>query len=421
VSSRVYRLLPVYLVVFVGFLGYSLMIAVFTPMMLRDDNGMLPTSSTTAQRSVVLGVLLALYPLGQFIGSPILGALSDRYGRRRILLGSLCAATALYAAIATALTIQSLALLMVASFLAGLSEANVVIAQGAIADATSREDRARLFGYIYLSASLAYVIGPLGGGKLADRSLASWFDYQTPYWAVAVLLFLVLIAILRWFKETHRQTGQQSSYLEAFTNLRRVITDRRLRGLYWLNFVLYLAIFGFFRVYPMYLVDRFHLSVGRVSEFIAWVAVPIVIANVWLVGALSKRVVPRKLVIGSALATGVLMAVIVLPASQTSLWFTLGSTALALAVCLPSCAAMLSLAADDSVQGRVMGNNQSLQVGAESVSGVLGGVLAAAAIKLPLLVFAGAAVSGGLALTRVRPAPASDPATHGAAAPVAPP
>jgi MFS family permease len=421
VTSRVHRLLPVYLVVFVGFLGYSLMIAVFTPMMLRDDNGMLPTSSTTAQRSVVLGVLLALYPLGQFLGSPILGALSDRYGRRRILIGSLGASTALYAAIGTALAIQSLALLMVASFLAGLSEANVVIAQGAIADAASREDRERLFGYIYLSASLAYVIGPLGGGKLADRSLASWFDYQTPYWAVAVLLSLVLIAVLRWFKETHRQTAQQSSYLEAFTNLRRVITDRRLRGLYWLNFVLYLAIFGFFRVYPMYLVDRFHLSVGRVSEYIAWVAVPIVIANVWLVGALSKRLVPRKLVIVSALATGVLMAVIVLPSSQTSLWFTLGSTALALAVCLPSCAAMLSLAADENVQGRVMGNNQSLQVGAESISGFLGGVLAAAAAKLPLLVFAGAAVIGGLALTRVRPVPAPDPAAQGASSLVSPP
>jgi DHA1 family tetracycline resistance protein-like MFS transporter len=421
VSSRVHRLLPVYLVVFVGFLGYSLMIAVFTPMMLRNDNGMLPASSSTAQRSVLLGVLLALYPLGQFLGSPILGALSDRYGRRRILVGSLGATTALYAAIASALAIQSLPLLMVASFLAGLSEANVVIAQGAIADAASRDDRERLFGYIYLSASLAYVVGPLGGGKLADRSLASWFSYQTPYWAVAILLLLVLIAIMRWFKETHRQTNEQSSYLEAFTNLTRVVTDRRLRGLYGINFLLYLAIFGFFRVYPMYLVDRFHLSVGRVSEFIAWVAVPIVFANVWLVGALSKRLVPRTLVIVSAVATGVLMAVIVLPNSQASLWFTLGSTALALAVCLPSTAAMLSLAADDDVQGRVMGNNQSMQVGAESVSGLVGGSLAAAAIRLPLLVFAGAAILGGLAVTRVRSASARSEAPQGTPSPVARP
>jgi predicted MFS family arabinose efflux permease len=171
----------------------------------------------------------------------------------------------------------------------------------------------------------------------------------------------------------------------------------------------------------MYLVDRFHMSVGRVSEFIAWVAVPIVFANVWLVGALSKRLLPRTLVIVSALATGVLMAVIVLPNSQASLWFTLGSTALALAVCLPSTAAMLSLAADDNVQGRVMGNNQSMQVGAESVSGLVGGSLAAAAIRLPLLVFAGAAILGGLAVTRVRSASGRASATEGAPSPVPPP
>jgi len=83
-------------VVFVGFLGYSLMIAVFTPMILRNDNGMLAASSGLSQRSLVLGVLLALYPLGQFLGSPVLGTLSDRFGRRPVLIASLIATTALY-------------------------------------------------------------------------------------------------------------------------------------------------------------------------------------------------------------------------------------------------------------------------------------------------------------------------------------
>jgi MFS family permease len=141
--------------------------------------------------------------------------------------------------------------------------------------------------------------------------------------------------------------------------------------------------------------------VSSVSEFVAYVAVPIVVANVWLVGALSRRAQPRTMVLFSALAMGILMACIVLPASQNSLWFTLGATALALAVCLPSCAAMLSLAADDSEQGRTMGNNQSIQVGAESISGLVGGALAALLIELPLLVFAGVAIAGSLMLASV--------------------
>jgi hypothetical protein len=90
------------------------------------------------------------------------------------------------------------------------------------------------------------------------------------------------------------------------------------------------------------------------------------------------------------------MATIVIPKSTAALWFTLGAPALALALCLPSCAAMLSLAADDQEQGRAMGNNQSMQVGAESLSGLAGGALAAALITLPLLVFSGVAVAGSL-------------------------
>jgi DHA1 family tetracycline resistance protein-like MFS transporter len=280
-----------------------------------------------------------------------------------------------------------------------------VIAQGAIADTAPRADRDRLFGYIYLGASLAYVVGPLGGGKLADRSLVGWFDYATPYWAVTILLFGVLLAIIAWFPETHRQAEEAGGYLESFTNLARVVTDCRLRPLYLINFMLYLAIFGFFRVYPMYLVDQFHLAVGRVSEFVAYVAVPIVIANVWLVGALSRRSRPRTMVLFSALAMGVLMALIVVPRSRVSLWFTLGPTALAVAVCLPSCAAMLSLAADDREQGRAMGNNQSMQVGAEAISGLVGGALAAILIKLPLVVFAAAAITGSLTLAGLRGKP----------------
>ena len=164
------------------------MIATFTPMILRNDNGMLPAGSSLTQRSLVLGLLLALYPLGQFLGSPVLGALSDRHGRRPILIASLSSTTILYVGIATALGVQNLPLLMATCFLAGLSESNIVLAQSAIADTASRDDRNRLFGYIYLSASLAYVVGPLGGGQLADHSLVSWFSYATPYWTVTILL-----------------------------------------------------------------------------------------------------------------------------------------------------------------------------------------------------------------------------------------
>src|SRR5271163_1497826 len=82
-------LLPLYIVIFMGFVGYSLMITIFTPLFLRSDAPLLAAGDPMHKRTILLGFLLCVYPLGQFVGSPIMGSLSDRYGRKSILLSSL--------------------------------------------------------------------------------------------------------------------------------------------------------------------------------------------------------------------------------------------------------------------------------------------------------------------------------------------
>src|SRR5215471_6741654 len=288
-------LLPLYGVVFVGFVGYSLMIAVFTPMMLRGS-AMLAGDTPLSQRTIALGLLLSMYPLGQFFGSPIMGAFSDRFGRKPILLTSLSVTMICYAFMAYALMIRSFQLLSVACLIAGFAEANIVTAQSAIADVIPEDQRNRFFGYIYMSESSAYIVGPLVGGKLADPQLVPWFNNSTPFWAVLALLFLTLLSSWVVYKET-RPPGLEVKvgYREAFSNLLGVVTNRRLRPIYWINFLIYLAIFGYFRSYPMYLVDEFHLGVSRVSELIAWVGVPIILANRWLTGYASAHFSLKRL------------------------------------------------------------------------------------------------------------------------------
>src|SRR5262245_14975234 len=209
------------------------MIAVFTPLILRDDGGMLPSSASVATRTLVLGGVLAVYPLAQFVAAPILGALSDRFGRRPVLLASLGASSALYGLLALALHLQSLPLLVFACLLAGLSEANIAIAQSAIADVSSAIDRGRLFGYVYLSASLAYVIGPLGGGQLAAPHVVSWFGSPSPFLAVAVLLLATLVYAAAHFRETHRPDPSTRLGLgRAFANVGAAFARSRLRPLF---------------------------------------------------------------------------------------------------------------------------------------------------------------------------------------------
>jgi len=134
------------------------------------------------------------------------------------------------------------------------------------------------------------------------------------------------------------------------------------------------------------------------------VGVPIVLANLWLTGYLSRRAAVRTLTVWSAALTGAFMVLVVVPRAPGALWVMLFLTSLALAVCLPSCATMLSISVGEADQGRVMGNNQALQVGAESLSGILGGLLAAIMVKLSLIVLGAIAIvaAGALLLHRGR-------------------
>ena len=315
--------------------------------------------------------------------------MSDRLGRKPILLISLCASAGAYALIAAAVQARMLGLLIAACFLAGLAEANIAIAQSAVADIAPPQQRSRLFGYVYLSSSLAYVAGPLAGGRLADKSLVSWFDYATPFWAVIILLVAVLALTATTFHETSTHRSSQAvSLTAAFKSLTAAFLPGRLRALFVANFVLYLAIFGFFRVYPMYLVNRFHMTVARESLFVGWVAVPIVVANLGIVAWLSHRLTPRQTAAWGAAMLAVAMASIVIPSAESALWITLGVTALLVAICLPAAAAIISEAVSSDEQGQALGVNQSLQVGAEATSGLLGGLLAAVATALPLAVMA---------------------------------
>jgi nitrate/nitrite transporter NarK len=144
--------------------------------------------------------------------------------------------------------------------------------------------------------------------------VVGWFSAPTPFLAVAILLAGTLALTAARFSETHAPRRRAAVGLgAAFRNVGAAFGRGRLRPLFLANFVLYLAIFGFFRVYPMYLVDHFGMGVGHESVFIAWVAAPIVIANLVLVGWLSGRMDPRRLTVRFGAALAVCLAAVIVP------------------------------------------------------------------------------------------------------------
>lgn len=398
-ESSFFRILPLYIVIFIGFVGYSLTITILTPLILEEGEVLLKSLPFTSDPTIILGIVLAIYPIGQFFGAPIMGALSDRFGRKPILVVSLIITTFCFGGLGYAIQIQNLSLFIIISLIMGLAEANIATAQSAVADVTTEENRTRMFAYINLSASGAFVIGPLLGGVLANSDLVSWFNNSTPYWAVFVLLIFTVFFTITAFKETRlKENRTKVSYIEAFTNLSRIFKPGRLRIIYLVNFLIYLSIFGFFRAFPMYLVEHYNMDVTELAKYIAWNAVPVVIGSLWLTGYLSKIHSPRSIAIYSTFLFGLFNLIFIIPQPELLLFLTLFLPGLALAVALPVAASMISLTASEEAQGRALGNNLSITVGAEVLSGLAAGFLAAYLIQLPMYVICGVAILAAVIL-----------------------
>jgi DHA1 family tetracycline resistance protein-like MFS transporter len=394
-------LLPLYLVIFIGFCGYSLMITLFVPM-LMGANGFLAADATPGQRSIVLGVLLAIYPFGQFLGSPVLGALSDRYGRKPVLTISLFIAVAAYVLISLGIELRSLALIAIACLVGGLAESNIAIAQSAISDVAGPDERPRLFAWIYSCCSLGYITGPVIGGQLAI--LLGW---SAPFWLMVPLLAATLIWVGISFRETHPpEKDKRFDAFAALTNLGTVFTDRAIRRLYFINFLIYLGLFGYFRMVLVYMVDQWHTTVDQTTLIYSGLALISAVASFGLMAPLTRQFGLNRIAVGSAILAGVTMISITFPPQLGSIWITGGLTTLIGTLALAACPTLLSNAVSAERQGRVMGNNQALQVGAESLSAAIGGALAGILIPLPLVAFGILLIGAGLVLafsTTLRP------------------
>ncbi|MDN3504307.1 MAG: MFS transporter [Rhabdochlamydiaceae bacterium] len=391
------KLLPLYVVIFIAFLGISMSILIFTEFTMNLKTSSLPKSYTFAQRSLLFGILTSVYPLGQFLGSPVLGALSDRYGRRPILIWTLLFTIVAYVFVSLSLHSVAVIWICITLFLAGIGEANMVIAQGAIADTSEKRKRAHLFGYITVVASSAYIVGPIFGGQLSNPTIVKWFNYSTPYWIVTGLLVLIFLWIFFGFKETHKKENRKHiKWVSALTNLTTIFTDKAVRKFYMVNFLAYIAIFGYFRLFPLYVADQYDTTQSLLSYVIAWVSVPLIIVNSFFIKPLLKHFRHKYLFEFSLWMIGIGSIFTIFFQPFGFIWISTCFTTIFIAIALTVSITVISNKVSHAKQGRVLGNNLSLQVIPQIVIGIIGGSLAIASIKLPLLMCSAFAIAAAV-------------------------
>lgn len=371
----------IFLTVLVDLIGVGILIPVMPQLLANPDSPhyLLAGVYTQRQAFVLLGALTSVYPLMSFLAAPVLGQLSDRYGRRKVLAACLAGTAAGYALFAVAILLKSIPLLFLSRVIDGITGGNISVAQAAVADITKPEERAKNFGLIGAAFGLGFILGPFIGGKLADPTFVPWFDATTPFWFAAILAALNLASVLMFFPET-RTTGPVAKafrWLSSLVDVGRAWRWKELRGLFLASF-LFSGGFSFFvSFFNVYLTSRFGFTEGRIGEYFAYIGLFIVIAQAGLVRFAVKRWGESKVLRVSMLGTPMTIFAMILVQAPWQLYLIPPFMAACNALTMASMGSVVSKTAGPERQGEILGVNAGLLSLANAIPPLLAGLLAA--------------------------------------------
>ncbi|KGB99411.1 Tet(A)/Tet(B)/Tet(C) family tetracycline efflux MFS transporter [Burkholderia sp. MSMB2157WGS] len=333
------------------------------------------------------GILLALYAFAQFLCAPLLGTLSDRFGRRPVLLASLAGAALDYLLMALAPT---LAWLYVGRLIAGITGANLAVATAYVTDVTDEPDRARRFGQLGAMMGIGFIAGPLIGGLLGVLHL------RAPFVAAALLNALNLVLVWRVLPESRpAREGREArtvGALNPFASLRRLSGAPALAPLVGIYVIVALVSQAPATLWILYGQEHFGWSTPVAGLSLAGYGACHALAQAFAIGPLIARLGERRALALGLAGDALGLAVI---ACATAAWvpFALLPLFAAGGMTLPALQAMLARQVDDARQGELQGTLASVA----SLIGVAGPLVvtatyAATRATWPGLVWAAAAL-----------------------------
>lgn len=388
-------LVTIFLTVFVDMLGVGIIIPVLPALFFDPETSIISAAYSQDQRSLLYGALLAVFPLLQFFGAPMLGSLSDRYGRKPVLLVSQTGTMIGYILLALAIYWQNLPLLFFSRMLPGFTGGNIAVILSSIADLSDNESKAKNFGLVGMAFGIGFILGPTIGGILADDTVVSWFTASTPFWFTAVLTLLNVIFVILAFPETLKQQRQTAINLfTGFKNLAVSFGSPNLRRIFTVVLLLSLGFTFFTQFFAVYLIQDFAYSEKSIGLLFGWVGIWLALTQGLIVPRLGGRFPPQQVLTYSILGLSISLMLILLPNSDWALYALNPLIAIAQGITSPNLTATISMQAHADQQGEILGINQSMQSLGQLIPSLVGGYLITISTSMPIWVGSGLVLLG---------------------------
>lgn len=346
----------IFITVLMDMLGYGMVVPLLPFFVQRQAGG-----------AVLVGSLGALYAAMQLVSGPVLGALSDRYGRRPVLLVCLSGTSLAFCLLGLA---NSLALIFLAVLLDGITGGNLTTAYAYIADITSSEQRSRGIGLVGAAFGLGVIAGPALGGLLSVYGLAI-----PAFSAAGVALANVLFGLLVLPESLPRESRARVFSWKALNPVTQFIGLPKLgvsRLLLAAIFTLNLAFIGLQNNFPLFSQARFGWNSTHTGAFFAYVGFCSVFVQGVLFGWVQPHLGERRLTLIGLMCMSAGLAGVALAPSAWMLYPAIGLVALGSGTSIPALSGKISLQVQQSAQGRLAGGMQVML----SLTAILGPLLA---------------------------------------------
>ena len=353
------------LVVFIDLLGFGIVIPILPILIERIGAGIF-----------MVGVAIALFSLFQFIFSPILGRLSDKYGRKPILIISSFVNAVSYFLIFFS---QNLLIILVARIIAGIGSANISVAQAYIADTSSLHERTKRMGLLGAALSLGFIIGPFLGGIVSEK-----FGIGAPFLMTGILALVNTLLIFVILPESNKIL-QKHIKIELFNIqvTREVLRPKNMSFLLFLFFFVNFALGLIIGVFPIFSEAKFGWHEAQNGYFFGLIGIGGLITQAYLIKLLLKKINESEMIKLGLVIFGI---TIFLVGVSPFGWLTLIAgplNAVGFSLLNVNIQSLISLESKADEQGIVMGVAQSFGALARVFGPLTGGTVATLNIALP--------------------------------------
>jgi DHA1 family tetracycline resistance protein-like MFS transporter len=354
------KLITLFLIVFIDLLGFSIILPLL-PFYAESFN------ATPTQ----IGFLVASYAAAQLVGAPLLGRLSDRFGRKPVLLISLTGTFIGFLILGFA---NSLWMLFLSRILDGFTGGNISVAQAYITDVTDESNRAKGLGLLGAAFGLGFIIGPAAGGLL------SVYGFALPAFVAAGFSMISILGVLFFLPESLTEEARadlekQERQSFSLKNLWQALNRPRVGPILHVRFFYGLAFAIFQTIFPLYALYRFDLDARSTGFVLTYVGILVVFVQGFLVGWLASRYDEYRLIFLATVIMGLSLFTWAIVPNVAALLVVLAPLAFAAGILNTLLNSTLSKAVYAEEVGGTLGLSASLESLTRVISPSVGGYL----------------------------------------------